>query len=298
MRLTSASMNDQLIAQLQQLNSQQTTLQNEVSTGQRIFQPGDDPLAVSQVAADQMEQSALTQAGKNADTALAASQNTTAGLNQIKALSDRASELAVLGSGTIGTSSMQAYGTEANQLLEQAVTAGNSNVAGNYLFAGTAVTTSPFTVTRDASGQITAVAYAGSANSASVPLGNGASVQPSTDGTTNAALAAFMNQLVALRNGLQAGDTAATQATTAPLTTASDTIVNALSEQGAVQSRIQITQTQQQSRLTELGQEISNASSADLPSTIVKLNQTSQAYQAALAASSKFMSTSLLDYLK
>ncbi len=298
MRLTSASMNDQLIAQLQQLNSQQTTLQNEVSTGQRIFQPGDDPLAVSQVAADQMEQSALTQAGKNADTALAASQNTTAGLNQIKALSDRASELAVLGSGTIGTSSMQAYATEANQLLEQAVTAGNSNVAGNYLFAGNALSTSPFTVTRDASGQITAVAYAGSANSASVPLGNGASVQPSTDGTTNAALAAFMNQLVALRNGLQAGDTTATQATAAPLTTSSDTIVNALSEQGAVQSRIQITQTQQQSRLTELGQEISNASSADLPSTIVKLNQTSQAYQAALAASSKFMSTSLLDYLK
>ena len=298
MRLTTAGMNNELITQLQLLNSQQATLQNQVSTGQRIFQPGDDPLAVSQVASDQMEQSALTQAGLNANTALTASQNTSAGLSQFKSLSDQAGQIAVLGSGTSSSTSMQSYALQANALLEQALTAGNTKVGGNCIFAGTAVTTTPFTVTRNASGQITAVTYAGSATSASIPLGNGAGVTPATDGATNAKLADFMNQLVALRNSLTAGDATATQAASAPLADSDDTIVNAISEQANVQSRIQFAQAQQQTQLTNLGQAISNAASVDLPATVVKLTQTTQAYQAALAAAAKFMNISLLNYIQ
>jgi flagellar hook-associated protein 3 FlgL len=229
---------------------------------------------------------------------LADSQNTSAGLSQLKSLADTASQLAATASSTTGTQGMQAAATQVNQLLEQAVSAGNSTSGGNYLFAGTALSTAPFTVTRDpTSGQITSVAYAGSANSVSVPLGDGSSVQPGTDATTNTALATFMNQLVTLRNSLQSGDSTSAQATATPLADSDDTIVGAISDQAAVQSRIQIAQTRQQTQLTNLGQDISTATAVDMPTAITKLNLASEAYQAALESAAKFMNVSLLNYI-
>jgi flagellar hook-associated protein 3 FlgL len=295
MRITTSGLNSELITQLQQLASQQNSLQNEVSTGLSVSQPADDPEAVSQVVADQMQESSLIQAGLNASTALADSQTTSASLTQIKSIADSASQVAL---ADVGPTSMQADSIEVNQLLEQAVAAGNTTSGGNYIFAGTAVTTPPFTVTRDpVSGQITAVAYSGATTSASVPLGDGSSVQPSTDPATNANLATFMNQLLTLRNSLQAGDAPTVQATAASLADSDDTIVNAISDQAAVQSRIQIVQTQQQAQLTNLGQQVSTATSANLPTVVINLNQASESYQALLDAASKFMNVSLLDYI-
>jgi flagellin-like hook-associated protein FlgL len=56
-------------------------------------------------------------------------------------------------------------------------------------------------------------------------------------------------------------------------------------------------QTKEQTQLTNLGQEISNDTSVDMPTAITKLNLASEAYQAALDAASKFMNVSLLDYI-
>ena len=58
-----------------------------------------------------------------------------------------------------------------------------------------AVTTPPFTVTRDASGQITGVTYAGNSGQTAVNLSETSSINPSTDGTTNAGLGDFINGL-------------------------------------------------------------------------------------------------------
>ena len=298
MRLPNASLNTELIARLQQLAGRQAGLQNQVSTGQRITQPGDDPFAAGQVVAAQLEQSELGQAGRNANAALFASQNTAAALGQLKTLSGRAGEIAMLASGTLGGESLGSYAVELNQLLEQAVAVGNSAVDGGHLFAGTATSTAPFAVTRDSAGKITAVAYVGGSAATTVPVGGGVSLPTSTNGATNAALAAFMGQISALRDGLAAGDTAAIQSSVAPLDSADDAIVNTIGDQAAIQSRIEAVQAQQQARLTALGQQITEASAADLPSTIVKLTQANQAYEAALSSAAKLMNTSLLDYLR
>lgn len=298
MRIPNNASSNAVLTQLQRLTSQQASLQNQVSTGQRIFQPGDDPAATGRIIANQMEQGALAQFARNANTALQTSQSTYSGLTQLKKLSDRAGELAILGTGSTSTQGMQAYSAEANQLLEQALSLGNTRSGTDYLFAGTAVDNPPFTVTRDSSGQITGVTYAGDTGRASVPLGDGASIQPGSDPATNAGLAAFMNNLIALRDGLASGDTATVQAARAPLTASEDVLVNALSEHGAIQLRIEISQSQQKSRLDEINRQISNDADVDLPTTIVRLGQTTQAYEAALSSASSILQTSLLDYLR
>ncbi len=298
MRISTASTSAAVLVQLQKLSGRQAELQNQVATGQRMFLPGDDPAAMGRVISAQMERSSVAQYSRNADTALAYSQTSFAALDQFKKLSDRAGELGVLGTGSIGTDAMGAYGAEVNQLLEQAATVGNSRSRNDYIFSGTAVTTPPFTLTRDASGNITNVAYAGDAGEISVPLGDGTSIKPSTDSTTNNGLAAFMTQLIALRDALQTGSTAGVQATRANLDTSENLLVSALSEHGAVQLRIEVAQAQHKARGDELDRQVSAEADADLPSTIVNLNQTTQAYEAALSSSATLLKMSLLDYIR
>jgi flagellar hook-associated protein 3 FlgL len=342
MRLSNATTADTVLAQLQRLSRQQADLQSQVATGQRITKPGDDPAAVARVIAAQMERSSVTQYARNADSALEYSKTSYAGLQQFKKLSDRAGELAVLGTGSIGSDAMKAYAAEVNQLLEQAASQGNTRFGNDYVFSGNAVTTAPYTLTRDASGQITAAAYAGDTGRLTVPLADGASIQPTPDSSTNTGLADFMNQLVALRDALQAGDTGrltvpladgasiqptpdsstntgladfmnqlvalrdalqsgdttATQATRAGLDTSETLLVGSLSEHGAIQLRIEVAQAQQTSRLDELERQISNEAEVDLSTVIVRLNQTTQSYEAALSSSSTLLKMSLLDYIR
>ena len=49
MRISSNNVADAIVRQIQNLSNQQAKLQNQVSTGQRISQPEDDPAAVGRV---------------------------------------------------------------------------------------------------------------------------------------------------------------------------------------------------------------------------------------------------------
>lgn len=297
MRLSTATATDTILAQLQQLNRRQAELQNQVSTGQRIFQPGDDPAAVARVVSAQMERRGLLQYQRNADTALEYSKTSYSSLDQFKSLSDRAGELAVLGTGANGLQSMQAYAAEVNQLIEQAVSLGGTRFRNDYIFGGTAVDSFPFNVTRNGAGEVTNTTYAGNTTQLEVPIADGATIRPTPTATTSSGLADFMNGLIALRDALQAGNGAAVQAARPALEASEDRLVSALSEHGAVQLRIEVSQNQQQSRLDEINRQISVEADADLPSTIVRLSQTTQAYEAALTSAATIMRMSLLDYI-
>ncbi len=298
MRIATNSISDGIINQIQQLTSQQAKLQNEVSTGQRISQPEDDPAAIGRVLNLESEGRQISQYASNAASALQMAQASFSGLSAIKKVSDRAGQLATLGTGVIGSTAMSAYATETNQLIEQAVQAANTQFNGNYIYAGTAVTTPPITVTRDSTGQITSVSYVGNSAQAAIPLSEATSATPSTSGATNTGLAAFINNLVSLRTALNSGDTAAVSAAEPGLTASENVIVSAIADNGGVQMRIEAAQAQQTESTASVNQLISSETSADLPSTIVKLTQTQTAYQAALQSATIIMKLSLLDYIK
>lgn len=298
MRLSSATTSDAVLAQLQRLSSRQAELQNQVATGQRIFQPGDDPAAAGRVIADQLELRSLAQYSRNATSALEYSKTSYSGLEQIKKLSDRAGELAVLGNGSINNQAMKAYAAEVDQLLEQALTLGNTRFRNDYLFAGTATDKPPYVPARDADGHITGVDYVGNSDRVSVPIADGSSINPTSDSATNSGMADFMNHLVALRDALQSGNSSAVQALRSNLENSEDLLVTALSDHGAIQLRIEVAQSQQRARTDELERQISIEADADLPATIVQLNQTTQAYEAALSSSATVLKMSLLDYIR
>jgi flagellar hook-associated protein 3 FlgL len=286
-----------MIAQIGSLTSQESQLQSEVSTGLRISAASDDPTTYGMVMAEDSQGAAINQYSSNATTALAVNQASTSALTQIKAIADQASQIATLATGTLSSSEMSSYGTNVDQLLQEVVQIGNSQFNSSYLFSGTAVTTPPYAPTKDVSGNITAVTYNGNTSQAAIPISGSANVAPGSDGTTNQGLAAFMNSLVALRDALNADDTSAVSTAQSGLQTTENTIINGVSELGAVQARITVAQSQQTSLSQTIGQLVSNQTSADLPSTVVKLTQAQNAYQAAVQSAATLMQHDLLTYI-
>jgi flagellar hook-associated protein 3 FlgL len=298
MRITNNTLSENIVRQIQQLGGQQARLQNQVATGQRIFQPEDDPTAVGRVLGLQSEQRQLAQFLRNADRAFELQQASFAGLQQIKKISDRATEIGTLGAGAISPEAAQAYASELDQLIEQTVQLANTRFRNDYLFAGTAVDTAPFVATRDAGGRVASIAYAGNSENASLQLSESASINVGTPADTNLGLRDFLNQLVALRDALTAGDTAAVAAAETDLIASEDVLVSALAEHGGIETRIESNRAQLHDRADNLESLISTETDLDLPSTIVRLNQTQTAYQAALQSAANIMRLSLLDYIK
>jgi len=136
MRISTNMISGIAINQVENLDGNVSKLQTQVSTGQRVSRPEDDPTAVGQLVNLQARQQTLAQYQQNASTALQISQTSTSALTDLKSVSDRASEIATLGSSTESASEAAAYGTETNQLLEQAVQMANTSVSGSYQQVG------------------------------------------------------------------------------------------------------------------------------------------------------------------
>lgn len=298
MRITDLNNSDSFLSQIQRLGSRQAGLQTQVATGQRISKASDDPSAAARAFDLQAEKLRLQQYSRNSNRALEINQTAYSTISELKKISDRAGEIGVLGAGVLDPAGFQGYATELNQLIEQGLATVNTSFAGEHLFGGTRTDAAPFTATRDASGRITAVTYAGAADSAEFNVGENSRISPYPAAATNQELGDFLNNLVALRDSLQTGDKTAIQATQPNLRTSEDNLLRTVSDMGAIETRLQGELAGNQARFSELEQLTSKEVDADLPETIVKLTQTQTAYQAALQVGAQVMRVSLLDYLR
>jgi flagellar hook-associated protein 3 FlgL len=298
MRIATSTIFNNMVNQIQSLDTTQSTLESQLSTGLSFTQPSDNPTEMASVLHLVSQDSQVSQFAANANTALQTSQASYSGLTQLNQLSNAVDQIATeANNGTISPTQLQTYAAQIDQYLEQAVQLGNSQFNGNYLYAGTANDQPPFQATRDASGQITAVNYQGNASQASIPISSTGTVTATTSGATNQDMAAFMNQLVTLRDALQSGNSAGVSSAQAQLGASGDSIISAAAESSAVQSTIQAEQSQSTALQQNLGTIISGDSSADVATTDTKLTEAQTAYQAVLESSARIMQTTLLTYL-
>ncbi|MEI6052660.1 MAG: flagellin, partial [Opitutaceae bacterium] len=273
-------------------------LHQNIATGRRLLKPSDDPAATSRVLNRQMELERVGNYQSAASMAKSRSESSLAALTQLQKIGSRISELTSLSAGA-GPQSMAAYGAEVSQLLEQATNVANSRFGADYIFAGTAVDTQPYSATRDAAGAITSVAYAGNSQDATVSMGDGRAIAPSPGAaTTNPEIAAFLNNIVTLRDAMATGDSTTVKSMNVTMSTNEDMFINAIGTVAAVQTRIDSNQAQLTSRADDLQKLISGDTDADMATSMVRLTETQTAYQAALSSTANLFKLSLLDYLK
>src|SRR6266496_995606 len=150
MRVTGNFFNNSLAAQLNALASRQYRLQNQVTTGQRIQAPEDDPAAMQRALNLRTEQQSNQQYANNIANLKDRASASFDALKAMQKISDRVGEIATLADGTKSPADLQSYATELTQLIKQAAQLMNGKQGGNFLFGGTKSDQPPFTLTTDA----------------------------------------------------------------------------------------------------------------------------------------------------
>ena len=312
MRISTSNFSSNFLVQVQQLEQQQNTLQSQASTGLKVSLPEDDPSVMASVLNLQTASSANSQYKNNISQLQSSAVTASGAMNSLQTISNRVNEIATLAtSGTTSKDQLSSYASEVSNLLQQAVQLGNTQDAdGNYIFAGTQSSTKPFTTTTDASNNVIAVNYQGNNDVASSEIAPNVTVSAQTPGANTGGSgprglfadsrygADLFSHMISLQQHLAAGNTTAISSTDAPaLSKDEQNIIYQISANGVMQSTLSNANNIAAAKSTNLTAQISNETNADLAQTLVQLNQTQTAYQAALQSGSKVMNLSLLDYL-
>jgi flagellar hook-associated protein 3 FlgL len=234
-------------------------------------------------------------------------------LESLQSVTSQAGEIATsAGSGTQTAADLQTSSSQVNDLLNQVVSMANTKdpTTGQYLFGGTASGQPPYTVTKDASGDITGVTYQGnsSVNQTEISAGVNVTVDipgSNTSGTGVRGLftdsqsgADIMNHLIALRDDLSSGKTASVTSTDSNnIQDDENNVTYQVANNGVVQTHLDTAATLATNNTTSLNATISSSSSANMVQTMVQLTSAQNAYQAALESGVKVMQLSILNYI-
>ena len=311
MRVTLSSFPMSLVNQLGDLSTRQAKLQNQAATGQRIQNSSDDPNAVRQVMEKQTESRSIDQFVANIATQRDLGNVSYGVLKGLKSLSDKAGVIAISANGTTGQQDLDGFADQVDQLINQAADLMNSSFNGSYLYSGTMDQKKPFEVTRDPNGRPTAVSFNGNSSlreseiapgttlSAGAVGANTSGVGPRGVITDSRSGADFFNHLIEMAANLRRGDKDALKSVDmVNLKKDEENIIYHYGLNGASQSRLESADSAHRDRHTALESQVSATVDADLAQTLVSLNETQNAYKAALQSAGTIMNMSLLDYLR
>lgn len=222
-RVPDLILRDTALFNMARTTSRVARLSTQISSGLRLLSPADDAVAYARakdlrtiLTATEQYQDNIGRVGDRlsvAETALASMEN----------LLNRAKEVALeQANPTYSAAQRGVIAQEAQQLLDQLVVLGNTQVDGQYIFSGYATGTPAF----DATG-----AYGGDTGVRNVEVGEGVQVAENLTGDqflkgSGGGVDAF-GLLTALRDALTANDVTAISATIDPLSTAIEQVTRA-----------------------------------------------------------------------
>jgi flagellar hook-associated protein 3 FlgL len=311
MQVTTSSFSNNFLYQITQLESQQGTLQNEVTTGLKVESPSDNPAVMNQVLNLQSEASANTQYQNNISQIQNSATTASDALNSLQTLVEQAGEIATEATGVSSSTQLSTYATQVGQLIQQALQIANTKDAqGNYIFAGTDTGAAPFAATTDSSGNVTGITYTGNTSVAKSEIAPGLTVTAQTPGENNTGSgpggvfadsrtgADIFSHLISLQQNLQSGNTSAIASTDSPnLTKDEDNVVTQISGNAVLQSTLDAAGNVATQNSTNVETQMSNDTNADLTQTVTQLSQIQTSYQAALETGTMVMNLSLVNFL-
>lgn len=126
------------INRLQDLNSELQKTQQQISTGKRVINPSDDPVAAARILKLDQETAQIGQFQRNVDLAENRLEQEESTLADVTDLIERVRELTVqAGNGTLSADDRNSIASELRQRLDQLATLGNSrDASGEYIFSG------------------------------------------------------------------------------------------------------------------------------------------------------------------
>lgn len=151
MRISTSTMYETGVAQLNTLQSNLARTQQQLATNRRILSPSDDPIAAARALEVTQSKAVNTQYATNRENARASLAQVDQRLGGVTSLIQNAQTLVVAaGNGVLSPADRQSLAIELESQLEDMLGLANStDGAGTYLFAGYKSTTVPFARTAD-----------------------------------------------------------------------------------------------------------------------------------------------------
>jgi flagellar hook-associated protein 3 FlgL len=290
-RVTHQTIQTSTLANLQLNLTKMAKLQAQMSSGQQINKPSDDPAGTSDFLRLRGDQRATEQYSRNVDNGSSWMTTVDAALATTLTTMGKVRDLTVQGgSGAMGPSEREALATEVEGLRDDLLSQANTSFLGRNVFAGTSDAGVAFDASYAFTGSATGTVERRISADTTVRVdSNGKDVFG--DGATS--VFAQLDELAAnLRSGANLdGDLAAIDSRMGKVLTETASVgarhKQVLSAVDAIALRSQ-TLTEQMSTVQDI----------DLAATILHLQSQETAYQGALGAAAKVLQPTLLDFLR
>jgi flagellar hook-associated protein 3 FlgL len=294
MRITDRMTFSQAQTQMMAARNRALDAQNQVTTGMRVVQPGDDPAAAGLMVSQNIALQRLDTIDKATSTATGEVQVADGALQSVATLLQRAQQLAVqLGNDTYSASERAAGAQEVTGISGQIAQLMNTQVAGRYIFGGNVDNAPPF----DATGAYTGDTAVRQIEIAPGLLQNASIRADQTIKGVGGGVDVFAS-LSALSSALAANDGAGIRNAVATVSQSNDQVASALTATGGILAAFDSAQ-QIGSVAKDSAQKVLSAQSeADIFQATSNLALAQQSLQASLAVTAKSFSVSLLDFLK
>ncbi len=299
-RVTQSLLTQRTLSNLNRQLREILVLQEQLSTGQRVNRPSDDPIDARRAVNLRSLITENEQYLSNIGDVTPFLSETATELQRVVDIIQRGRELTLQGaSETNGQDQLDAIALEINQLLEDTVVAGNHQTNDRFIFGGTRTLSSPFEAARNGAGDITAVNYVGNGEAINVLISDGNQVTINEPGSSSFRDDADIFQtFIAIRDNLRSGNQAALQGNLDQLDDAQDQVLLAEARVGATQNRLERVAGSTEDFNVQLQRVLSDKVDADLAETIVNLNAQQNALEAALNAAGRVLQPSLLDFIR
>jgi flagellin-like hook-associated protein FlgL len=268
-------------------------LQQQLTSGKQISAPSDSPTGTNRAMQTRNDQAAVEQQARNITDAQVWLDQTDSTMQSMIAQVQRVRDLTVQGmnDGASSTTSQQALSTEVASIREGLIGLATVSIQGRPLFGG---------VTSSGQAYTTAGAWAGNAGA---PVMRRVSDTESIriDITGPEAFGGAPNDLFTVVNDIATDLTANPAALDGHLSALDDVLkgmLGAVADVGSRATRVDGLAQINSDRALSLSSQLSVTEDIDMPETIMRLQMLQVGYQASLAATSKAIQPSLLDYLR
>jgi flagellar hook-associated protein 3 FlgL len=303
MRITQNMMSNIFMSNLRRQTEAMLQRQEQIASQKRINRPSDDPAGMGRVLAGR---SSLSEIGQYADnikqgkTRLEHSEET---LKLVDELVQQARRIAEEKSGGEVTAAERSLAAEqVREIYDQVLQLANSKFGDRYLFSGDQTDTAPFVRDDDYT-----ATYQGDAGSFKIPIADRVVVQIDADGRNYFQDEAdggvnIFDELRDLIDGLQNTDLAAGSSQIAaavdPLEDAHAQLMNKRSEAGPKLYRLQATEEHWTNVKNTIQSAIGREEDVDVAQAVIELKNLETAYESTLAAASRIIQPSLVNFLK
>ncbi len=296
MRVSTQSLYRGIERQILSLSDQLKRAEEKVATGRNINRPSDNPVGLVRALGLRNGLSRLEQYQRNMDMSKIWLDLSSTAIDDATEVAQQAQEIAqTLQDGTQSADMRSALANDVGLLLDQAVSLGNTQLAGRYIFAGYNTNTQPFTKTQVGGSDV--VQYSGDGNDFQIQAGSQESLEIGKNGQELFVDSEFFDSLIRLKEAIENNDTAAIRQEGNTLQDIQDFFNAQISDIGIRQRRILEKQDILNGLKLNFKNQIAELENADMTQALLEVQERQNAYEVALAAAGKVMDVSLLDYL-